>query len=93
MDLSKMMKKQEPAQNEAQVDGQRLSKEEYAAMKKAEREDLWARVDAQAQAVFQDDAAMKGFILIHWRHPPSFLYSSIHAEYIFPIGQMKSHSV
>lgn len=63
MDLSKMMKKQEPAQNEAQVDGQRLSKEEYAAMKKAEREDLWARVDAQAQAVFQDDAAMKGFPL------------------------------
>ena len=62
MDLSKMMKKQEPAQNEAQVDGQRLSKEEYAAMKKAEREDLWARVDAQAQAVFQDDAAMKGFL-------------------------------
>ena len=62
MDLSKMMRKQEPAQNEAQADGQRFSKEEYAAMKKAEREDLWARVDAQAQAVFQDDAAMKGFL-------------------------------
>lgn len=62
MDLSKMMKKQEPAQNEEQADGQRFSKEEYAAMKKAEREDLWARVDAQAQAVFQDDAAMKGFL-------------------------------
>lgn len=30
-------------------------------MKKAEREDLWARVDAQAQEVFRDDTAMKGF--------------------------------
>lgn len=62
MDLSKMMKKQEPAQNEAQADGQRFSKEEYAAIKKAEREEVWARVDAQAQAVFRDDASMKGFL-------------------------------
>ncbi len=61
---SKKEEKAKPpqAQNESQVDGQRLSKEEYAAMKKAERENLWARVDAQAQAVFQDDAAMKGFL-------------------------------
>ena len=62
MELSKMIKKQEPAQKETPADGQCLSKEEYAAMKKAEREDLWARVDAQAQAVFQDDAAMKNFL-------------------------------
>ena len=31
-------------------------------MKQAEREDLWARVDAQAEKVFQDDASMKGFL-------------------------------
>ena len=47
MDLSKMIKKQEPAQKEVQSDGQRLSKEEYAAVKKAEREEAWARVDAR----------------------------------------------
>ena len=62
MDLSKMIKKQEPAQKEMQADGQRFSKEEYAAMKKAEREEVWARVDAQAQAIFRDDASMKGFL-------------------------------
>ena len=60
MDLSKMIKNREVEQQESQPDGQRLSKEEYAAMKKAEREDLWARVDAQAQEVFRDDTAMKG---------------------------------
>ena len=62
MDLSKMIKKQETAQQEPQTEGQRMSKEEYAAMKKVEREDLWARVDAQAKAVFHDDASMKGFL-------------------------------
>ena len=62
MDLSKMIKKQEPAQQEPQAEGQRMSKEEYAAVKKAEREDLWARVDAQAKAAFHDDASMKGFL-------------------------------
>lgn len=62
MDLSKMIKNREVEQQESQPDGQRLSKEEYAAMKKAEREDLWARVDAQAQEVFRDDTAMKGFL-------------------------------
>lgn len=62
MDLSKMIKKQETAQKGTQADGQRFSKEEYAAMKKAEREEVWARVDAQAKAVFRDDASMKGFL-------------------------------
>lgn len=62
MDLSKMIKKQEPTQQEPQAEGQRLSKEEYAALKKAEREELWARVDAQAKEVFRDDASMKGFL-------------------------------
>lgn len=58
MDLSKLIgRKQEP-----QPEENRLSKEEYAALKKAEREELWAKVDNQAQAVFQDDASLKGFL-------------------------------
>ena len=40
---------------------QQYTKEEYASMKQAEREDAWAKVDAQAQEVFKDDASMKGF--------------------------------
>lgn len=31
-------------------------------MKKAEREDVWARVDTQAQEVFRDDKSMRGFL-------------------------------
>lgn len=31
-------------------------------MKKAEREDVWARVDTQAQEVFRDDESMRGFL-------------------------------
>ena len=62
MDLSKMIKNLEAEQQETQPDGQQFSKEEYAAMKKAEREEVWARVDAQAQAVFQDNSSMKGFL-------------------------------
>lgn len=62
MDLSKMIKNREAEQQETQPDGQQFSKEEYAAIKKAEREEVWARVDAQAQAVFRDDASMKGFL-------------------------------
>lgn len=57
-----MIKNNAPVQQETQGEGQRLSREEYAAMKKAEREKVWARVDAQAQAVFRDDASMKGFL-------------------------------
>ena len=45
-----------------QPEAPRLSKEEYAAMKKSEREEAWARVDIQAQEVFRDDSAMKSFL-------------------------------
>ena len=31
-------------------------------MKQAEREDTWARVNAQAESVFKDDESMKGFL-------------------------------
>lgn len=52
-------KKQElqPQQEQPQ-----LSKEEYAAMKQAEREEVWSRVNAQADSVFKDDESMKGFL-------------------------------
>ncbi len=40
----------------------RLSKEEYAAQKKQEREELWAEVDAKAQDVFKDGESLRGFL-------------------------------
>lgn len=54
MDLTGMI--QNPA--ETQEDGQRMSKEEYAAMKKQEREDMWVQIDAQAQEVFRDGESL-----------------------------------
>ncbi len=50
------------AQQPELQEGGRLSKEEYAAMKKAERE-RWTRagVNAQAEEVFRDDESMRGF--------------------------------
>lgn len=40
----------------------RLSKEEYAAQKQAEREAVWARVDAQTETVFSSGDAFKDFL-------------------------------
>jgi hypothetical protein len=40
----------------------RLSKEEYAAAKKQEREEVWAQIDAKAQDVFKDSDSLKGFL-------------------------------
>ncbi|RAQ30152.1 hypothetical protein DPQ25_01175 [Hydrogeniiclostridium mannosilyticum] len=60
MDLSSLIgKKQEPQPQQEQP---QLSKEEYAAMKQAEREEVWSRVNAQADSVFKDDESMKGFL-------------------------------
>lgn len=60
MDLSQLISKAtEQPQAEAP---QQLSKEEYAAVKKAEREAVWARVDEQAEAVFADSASMQAFL-------------------------------
>ena len=42
--------------------GQQLSKEEYAAMKKQEREEVWAELDSKAQEVFQDGDSLKSFL-------------------------------
>lgn len=52
-------KKQEPQPQQEQP---QLSKEEYAAMKQAEREEVWSRVNAQADSVFKDNESMKGFL-------------------------------
>ncbi|SHK91111.1 ArdC-like ssDNA-binding domain-containing protein [Hespellia stercorisuis] len=59
MDLNKYMKA-EPEGSEAGEN--RLSKEEYAAMKKQEREEVWAEVDAKAQDIFKDGDSLKGFL-------------------------------
>lgn len=63
MDLTNMIP---GGAGEEQAVEQRLSKEEYAAMKKQQREEVWAEVDAQAQAVFQNGESLKdSWILWH----------------------------
>lgn len=58
MDLTNMIP---GGAGEEKTPQQQLSKEEYAAMKKQQREEVWAEVDAQAQAVFQNGDSLKGF--------------------------------
>ena len=41
---------------------QRLSKEEYAAQKKQEREEIWGMIDGKAQEIFQNGDSLKGFL-------------------------------
>ena len=59
MDLTNMIS---GGAGEEKTPQQQLSKEEYAAMKKQQREEVWAEVDAQAQAVFQNGDSLKGFL-------------------------------
>ena len=59
MDLTNMIPQ---GTEEMQASEQQLSKEEYAALKKQERAEVWAEVDAQAQAVFKDGDSLKGFL-------------------------------
>lgn len=60
MDLSKYLSSgAEPAAEKQQP---RMSKEEYAALKKQEREEVWAEIDAKAQDVFKDGDSLKGFL-------------------------------
>ena len=56
MDLTNMIP---GGAGEEKTPQQQLSKEEYAAMKKQQREEVWAEVDAQAQAVFQNGASFR----------------------------------
>ena len=47
--------------------GQQYSKEEYAARKKDEREELYARLDATAMSVAEDPAALKKYLDLQGR--------------------------
>ena len=58
MDLTGMI--QNPVED--QNSEQKLSKEEYAALKKQEREETWMQIDGQAQSVFQDGASLQKFL-------------------------------
>lgn len=59
MDLSKFLGSGE---SPAVGDQPRMSKEEYAALKKQEREEVWTEIDAKAQEVFKDGDSLKGFL-------------------------------
>ena len=59
MDLTDMIS---GGMEEQQIPEQKLTKEEYAAKKQQEREEVWAEVDSQAQGVFQDGEKLKGFL-------------------------------
>lgn len=58
MDLTGMI--QNPV--EEQTPEQKLSKEEYAALKKQEREETWMQIDGQAQSVFRDGESLQQFL-------------------------------
>lgn len=60
MDLTKLMKG--PAETEPVQEQPKLSREEYAAQKKAEREELWTRIDALTVDVFKDGSSLRGFL-------------------------------
>ena len=57
MDLTKFL-----GQDSQEQSAQRLSKEEYAAQKKQEREEIWGMIDGKAQEVFQNGDSLKGFL-------------------------------
>ena len=58
MDLTGMI--QNPVED--QNSEQKLSKEEYAALKKQEREETWMQIDGQAQSVFRDGVSLQKFL-------------------------------
>ena len=58
MDLTGMI--QNPVED--QNSEQKLSKEEYAALKKQEREETWMQIDGQAQSVLKDGASLQKFL-------------------------------
>lgn len=60
MDLTKLMKG--PAEAEPVQEQPKLSREEYAAQKKAEREELWTRIDALTVDAFKDGSSLRGFL-------------------------------
>lgn len=68
MDLSKLINnKDEQAEAEYQSS---ISKEEYAAMKQAEREDIWNGIDATAKDVFVENGTVMSFLDFVARNSP-----------------------
>lgn len=61
MDLSTLIGKPQEQQTQEQQAPQ-LSKEEYAALKKSERESVWARVDSHTEEVFKDGQSLQGLL-------------------------------
>lgn len=56
-----------PTATETQSDRPQLTKEEYAAKKKAERDSLYALADEMAQEVMRDGEAFRGFLDVQAR--------------------------
>ena len=56
-----------PTATETQRDRPQLTKEEYAAKKKAERDSLYALADEMAQEVMRDGEAFRGFLDVQAR--------------------------
>ena len=54
-----------PAETEPVQEQPKLSREEYAAQKKAEREELWTRIDALTVDAFKDGSSLRGFFGFH----------------------------
>lgn len=81
MDLTNMIP---GGAGEEKTPQQQLSKEEYAAMKKQQREEVWAEVDAQAQAVFQNGDSLKGFF--------GFYGTVQHSENAQPSADLRTES-
>ena len=73
-----------PTEAEPVQEQPKLSREEYAAQKKAEREELWTRIDALTADVFKDGSSLRGFL--YWQQRAvlsrarSFLYSGLDAS-------------
>lgn len=59
MDLSQYLQNGEETQTNPEP---QLSKEEYAALKKQQREEVWVKVDSKAQEVFRDGDSLKSFL-------------------------------
>ena len=61
MDLTKLMNKNSQ-QVKPEPEQPEFSKEEYAAMKKAEREQLWERIDTLTADVLKDAESLRDFL-------------------------------
>ena len=77
MDLTKLMKG--PAEAEPVQEQPKLSREEYAAQKKAEREELWTRIDALTVDAFKDGSSLRGFLDFTAQNPCAVFWTLRHS--------------